>query len=127
MDEVNLSGPMFDGRAEAAVEAATRDISKTAAQEGKNLVDARLGEVLQHPTGRYEAHIRTNTISPYINKVDDGGRIVYGPWLEGVGSRNAPKTRFRGYATFRIIGSVLGKVSGEIGNRVMEKYIGRMN
>jgi len=32
-------------------------------------------------------------------KISDNG-VIYGPWLEGVGSRNAT-TRFKGYANYR--------------------------
>jgi hypothetical protein len=35
---------------------------------------------------------------------------VYGPWLEGVGSRNFPVTRFRGYHAFRVAAQELKHV-----------------
>jgi hypothetical protein len=62
------------------------------------MVRSRLGEVLQNPTGYYESRI-TSEVSALGARVTDGG-VIYGPWLEGVGSRNQT-TRFKGYATFR--------------------------
>lgn len=124
---VNLSGPFFDGRADAAVEAAVVDIAQSGAQRGKELVDARLPQVLKYPTGRYQAHIQTERRASAEVAVNDGGRIVYGPWLEGVGSRNFPETRFKGYFTFRLMGQVLEGLADSIGNSVLRKYLGRMN
>jgi hypothetical protein len=57
--------------------------------------------------------------------VNDRG-IVYGPWLEGVGSRNFPKTRFKGYASFR---RAVHRVRGEvprISQAVLRRHIGKM-
>lgn len=65
-------------------------------------VQSRLDNVLVHPTGYYRSQI-----DYLINQgngaviVHDRG-VVYGPWLEGTGSRNAT-TRFKGYRTFRTV------------------------
>ena len=52
-------------------------------------------------------------------EVWDGGHggAVYGPWLEGVGSRNAT-TRFKGYWAFRKATSALDHAIEEIGDRL---------
>jgi len=63
-------------------------------------VRSTLGRVLQHPTGYYESRV----VADYRSRppsVHDS-RVVYGPWLEGIGSRNAT-TRFKGYHTFRLV------------------------
>lgn len=50
-------------------------------------------------TGYYERHIVNRDLgSRHIITDSD---VVYGPWLEGIGSRNYPVTRFKGYAIFR--------------------------
>jgi len=56
------------------------------------------------PTGNWSRSIKTRVVAAIGDlkaaEVHDSG-IVYGPWLEGVGSRNYPVTRFKGYSTFR--------------------------
>jgi hypothetical protein len=124
---VNFSGPIFDGRAEAAAAAACADIAREVGGEAKSQVDKMLPQVLQYPTGNYQAHIQTEQRGPSTVAVNDGGRIVYGPWLEGVGSRNFPKTRFKGYGTFRWVGQFVERFASEWAEDVLQKYIRRMN
>lgn len=52
------------------------------------------------PTGRWARSIQITAAVGGLAQVSDSG-LVYGPWLEGVGSRNYPVTRFKGYSTFR--------------------------
>lgn len=51
------------------------------------------------PTGYAARHIVNRDLGS-MHVITDSG-IVYGAWLEGVGSRNFPTTRFKGYAIFR--------------------------
>lgn len=112
---IESSGPLFDGRAVGIVERYTVAARDRLAQEGENRVHARLHEVLRHPTGYYESHIHTDR---QINDlVITDTPVVYGPWLEGVGSRNSPATRFPGYFTFRLVSQVLNAEAGEIAQR----------
>jgi hypothetical protein len=46
--------------------------------------------------------------------------VVYGPWLEGVGSRNAPTTRFPGYHTFQLVSQ---KIDGEAGSLAEDELV----
>lgn len=57
--------------------------------------EARQG---QSSTGHYRRNVH-GKVSGLSGVITDGG-VIYGPWLEGVGSRNQ-STRFKGYATFR--------------------------
>lgn len=123
--EVNVSGPFFDGRADLAVRDAVKAIQRAVGDEGKALVDQELPRVLRHPTGRYQSHIQVRHGGRSV--VSDGGRIVYGPWLEGVGSRNSPVTRFPGYFTFRRMTVVLEGRAKAIGDRVIRPFMNRMN
>lgn len=117
------AGPMFDGRAGAAVTAFISEAEKVVAEQGVNQVRNELGIVLRHPTGRYEAGIQTTTMHGDA-VVWDGG-IVYGPWLEGTGSRNRT-TRFKGYATFRRVTQRLQRQAAPIAAGVLRRYLGRM-
>jgi hypothetical protein len=116
---VNVRGPLFDGRAAKAVEAFSRDAEREVAREGAGLVRARLRGVLRHPTGYYESRVTSTD-----NRVHDS-RVVYGPWLEGVGERNKT-TRFKGYATFRRTTSELRAKAPAIARAILPKYLGRM-
>lgn len=120
MTSVNYSGPMFDGRAQAVFHRAVEDIKDEVAQEGENLVHARLGSVIRHPTGRYEGSIVTERQAD--DRVIVGDRVIYGAWLEGIGSRNSPVTRFKGYSTFRLVAQDLNDhVALEIAQRVIDR------
>jgi hypothetical protein len=58
--------------------------------------------------------------------VQDGG-VIYGPWLEGVGSRNRT-TRFKGYFTFRRTTAQLNVRATPIAEELLHgKYLREMN
>lgn len=95
---VNVSGPLFDGRAQRAAHAAVEDAAEAVAQEAYDTVTRGLHASLRHPTGYYESRVHINRVSTTRVVTDSG--VVYGPWLEGTGSRNRT-TRFKGYFTFR--------------------------
>ena len=96
-----ITGPLFSGAMEVAVDRKVREIEDVVGKRAVNMVHAELSNVLQHPTGYYESKIRTDRVTDGVSVNDD--MVVYGPWLEGVGSRNKT-TRFKGYATFRLVG-----------------------
>lgn len=122
--EVKYSGPLFDGTIEDVLddfrEAAERDVALV----GKQLVKKQLHSVLKHPTGHYESQIEVERVQDDFMITD--GNVIYGAWLEGVGSRNKA-TRFKGYATFRKVKQVLEGNAGEIAEETLQKYIGRMS
>lgn len=97
--EVSASGPLFDGTASPMVGRWTRDAGEEVAQWAEREVHRLLQQVLRHPTGYYESRVRVDRVTPDRFVITDQG-VVYGPWLEGVSSRNQ-ETRFKGYATFR--------------------------
>ena len=99
---VKLTGPVLEGRAPEIVETMLVSAISEVADYAKFEVLMQLNEVLQHPTGHYESQITDQTIQPTLHRIHDNG-VIYGPWLEGVGSRNYPATRFKGYHTFRIV------------------------
>lgn len=123
---VETRGPLFDGRAIKALhdyeEAAVEEVARVAKTE----VLSRLDAVLQHQTPHYATRIRRERVGAFTQRVDDD-RVIYGNWLEGTGSRNFPRTRFRGYATFRRVGQQVDREAGRIAERVLDRYIERMN
>lgn len=118
---VTVSGPLFDGGADGIIDRMCRDIEQAVADEGEQMVRAELPRVLQNPTGRYQSGITTEPAGAGID-VTDGG-IIYGPWLEGVGSRNAPTTRFAGYSTFRRTAQALDARAERIAEPIVARTV----
>lgn len=73
----------------------------------------------QNPTGYYQSlvYIRNDAGHPLVS---DDGRVAYGPWLEGVGSRNNT-TRFKGYHAFRNAAIALDRRLHSIGERLLDR------
>jgi len=117
-------GPLFDGRAAAAVQAFTDASEREIGQYGVNVIRNELGRVLKHPTGYYQSQVQTDRAEG-DNVIHDGG-VVYGPWLEGTGSRNRT-TRFKGYATFRRMTRMIQIEASGIAERILPKYLRRMS
>lgn len=123
---VHATGPLFDGRAQVALRDYLNEIEEEVAEEGERLVHKYLHQFLQQPTGRYESKVKARPRGSYY-EVTDGGKIVYGPWLAGTGSRNYPKTRFRGYRHWRLAYQDLEQSAGRIAQRIIPRYLRRMN
>lgn len=125
MTEISIheSGPLFDGRAEVAMREFVRDSEQTIANDAMDMVTQRLHEVIRHPTGYYESHI--NVAARYDGYAVNDTGIIYGPWLEGTGSRNRT-TRFKGYATFRMIAQKIDREAKVKAEEILRKYIRRM-
>ncbi|MFF3511534.1 hypothetical protein [Streptomyces sp. NPDC002573] len=113
-------GPLFDGRTAKAMHAYRDEISLRIAEEGEKLIRQRLSVVLQHPTGYYESRISVDRAGDGY-RVSDGG-VIYGPWLEGTGSRNSPVTRFPGYATFRRTKPLVDQRARQIAVQLLARY-----
>ena len=124
MSDVRATGPLFDGRAKQAIRDFCREAEQEIADQGVEDVQHQLDRVLKHPTGWYRSHIQTDSASVGVEINDDG--IIYGPWLEGVGSRNKT-TRFKGYFTFRKVNQTLQRKAKGIAETVLPKYLRRMN
>lgn len=95
---VKKTGPLFDGRADAAVDRFVRDSTKVLTLAGTQMVKLRFKSRIQVNTGRFLGRI-TGEVSGAIGKIYTKF-ILYGYWLEGVGSQNAT-TRFKGYWGYR--------------------------
>lgn len=125
MGDVSTSGPFFDGRRDQVVQRLQENLKKSVAQKGENLVRQRLQESIRVNRGVYESHIQTEHQQNDL-MVTDGG-MVYGPWLEGVGSRNFPKTRFKGYASFRLATQELERQVPSIADKELQIAVAELN
>lgn len=121
---VSRHGPVFDGRADKAVDDAARDIESRTAYFGAALIRSRMDRTFRHQTPYYRLQNQARREGAHW-KISDNG-VIYGPWLEGVGSRNRT-TRFKGYSNYRrslqeiqrhmdeIAGGIVGQHLHEVG------------
>lgn len=121
---IHMRHPILDGRAQRAAAEYCDDVQREIAAHAKREVDRRLVQVLRHPTGYYQSHITLERGAGDAWVVHDNG-VIYGPWLEGVGSRNSPVTRFPGYATFRRTKALIIRQAPQLAQQVMRRYRGR--
>ena len=114
-------GPIFDGRAQRVANQFVDRYERNLAEEGRTILLGELDRVLKTQTPYYTTQI----------KVENGrhitdSRVVYGPWLAGVGSRNYPVTRFKGYDHWITTRHQLNERKQGIGERLLRRYTGRM-
>lgn len=128
--EIIESGPLFDGRADGMV---TRMLTEVTTQVGDVALfrwQSNLDGSLKHSSGRYQSQLHM-VRRDWEAVVNDGwgetNDLPYGPWLEGVGSRNFPTTRFRGY---RALGRAFTWTRGQVdryAQPIVDKWIARLN
>lgn len=97
-DSVTAHGPLFDGRAERALHFFLDEAARVVGNQALSEVQRNLDQSIKHPTPYYETQITIERLNDDVVVHDRG--IIYGPWLEGVSSRNQT-TRFKGYSSFR--------------------------
>ncbi len=95
---VEARGPLFDGRAEHEVKQFLDRAVYDVGSQGLANWQLNLDRSIKHPTPYYETQVTVQRAATDVVVHDRG--IVYGPWLEGVGSRNRT-TRFKGYFSLR--------------------------
>lgn len=122
-----MSDIKFEGPALQNPEAVTSDIKEAVelelVLEAEKRVKARLSSVLKHPTGYYRSRIVATRLQGNRGVSDSG--VIYGPWLEGTGSRNKT-TRFKGYSTFRMVRQQLDADSVKISEQIIASRIGAL-
>lgn len=118
--DVDTHGPIFiPGYPELVMDRATHEVEEKIAERGAEMIRNALDGVLRHQTGYYRSHVRAHG-----DEINDGG-VVYGPWLEGVGSRNRT-TRFKGYWTFRRTTGRIESETEHIAQNVVDRHTRRL-
>lgn len=126
MTDVNVTfeGPLFDGRAQDAMPGIVDAVSGALGTEGERRVLAGLDATLRRPTGAYRSRITLYGPRAGQSRVHDRMGI-YGPWLEGTGSRNRT-TRFKGYRNFRTATQVLRRAAKPLAANVIDRHIHKL-
>lgn len=123
--DIRVEGPLFDGRAARAMQAASDDAREDIAEFAETHVLTLMGMAFRHPTGYYESRVTTTRVSGDTSLVHDQG-VVYGPWLEGIGSRNAPVTVFPGYWHWKRTKALVAARGKQIAERAVERRMPEM-
>jgi hypothetical protein len=121
---VDVRGPLFNGRVGAIAAEYVDQANYAVATRAEDMVRRRLAQMIRHRTPYYETRIQVVRAGRGY-EVNDGG-VIYGPWLEGVGSRNYPVTRFRGYSAFRRAKALIQTEARTIVQNQKSRYTGRM-
>jgi hypothetical protein len=145
VDDVTLSGPLFDGRAAKAAKDGTDAIRRALADEARKLALAAFTASIRENHGHFLATLtETGESRAYSSRsggktytmpvvVDDPATDIvvttdlatYGPWLEGTGSRNLT-TRFHGYHGFRLAGQELDRAAQDIADGAFAPFVEAM-
>lgn len=121
-----VQGGLFDGGWEAGLDGLVVDLVGAVSDTALEQWRANLDRSIKVNRQRYVGETR-------VTRVDDGhatvndGTSVYGPWLEGQGSRNSPVTRFEGYDSAREAAEKVSATVDEVGAPVVVKFVEAMN
>jgi hypothetical protein len=122
--DLHTEGPLFDGRWRGIVDDFVAEMAWVVGTKALSEVQDLLHASIRNPTPYYETQI---TIDRRVDdvRVHDRG-IIYGPWLEGTGSRNRT-TRFKGYASFRRAAQEIEQRVPEIVEPIARRFIAELN
>lgn len=124
---LEFAGGLFSIRGRRIFRQFSEEMEEEGAEWALGHVQSTFHRSFRQPTGYYESQVRTHNVATGW-EVWDGGEHgpVYGPWLEGVGSRNAT-TRFKGYHAFRLAAQALETRIEGMGERIFRlRYQNRL-
>lgn len=132
--KVEARGPLADGTAPQII----RQALQNSVQALIELGDERLAMMARpRPAGVYLSYAEGGTstgnyrrnmfseVRDLYGLITDSG-VVYGPWLEGIGSRNAT-TRFKGYAMFRRTSEWLNEQAPRVAQQQITRAVAVLN
>ncbi|MGW3135897.1 hypothetical protein [Streptomyces sp. NPDC001139] len=123
--KVTLKGPTVEGRAPEIVHLMAEEALKEIADYTKFEVLMQLDRVLVNPTGYYESQVRAERVAVDMYSVNDSN-VIYGPWLEGVGSRNRARPGFPGYHTFRTVRRSVERKADAVAEAAVQRMVGEL-
>lgn len=123
---VNFKGPFFETATRNKLLAdMQRDIQDDTDKMSVDLIVSLFDAVLKHQTPYYTTRIKAHRHSTH--SIIDDQRVVYGPWLEGTGSRNYPVTRFKGYHVWRRASQIIDEKAHAVARRHVSTMVRKMN
>lgn len=124
----DTSGPLFNGQAERILDDFTDEAVWAITKVGRGDLGIHFITHFKHPTGYYESRVEAvkGAVHTFMSHIHDNG-VVYGPWLNGTGSRNFPVTRFKGYRSWPIVAAALQQKAVPIAESVLPPFLARLN
>lgn len=126
--KVILSGPLFDGGANAAARDFTRELAREVALIGQAWIKLDTDRMTKSGKSTGAAAEGVKILEQGSNYVIRGGirqgRYAW-PWLEGTSKRNQ-STGFKGYGSFRRTRLRMRKQVTPYAQELLDRYIGRM-
>ena len=104
---VQLTGPLFKTTApQELIEATNTGLLDLALLEGAKTVRDDLEPDHGRVSGTLERAVGASMVADLVAQFDAGKsqrgkNIVYASWVEGISTRNYPKTSFKGYGMFK--------------------------
>lgn len=120
--EVHESGALMEGHGPEAVRDFTEQVQRDVGQQAYSELARIMDVSFRNPTPYYETQTTVQQQGPDVVVHDRG--VIYGPWLEGVSSRNQT-TRFKGYHMFRRAGQRVEAMIGTIAAQAFARMRGR--
>jgi len=122
--DVTVYGPIFDGRADLALTQACQESERSIAILGASMLRQFAARMFRRESNPpyYRFKVEAKATAPGWKIWDQD--VIYGPWLEGTGSRNRT-TRFKGYRLFRITSARLQMMARGIVEGVISRYSNR--
>jgi len=125
---VATKGPLFDGVAKRELGLAVAAVQREVASYAEFQWQMNMTDSFQNATGHYQSkvNIARRGLDLVVSDGYPGSGVLYGPWLEGVGTRNET-TRFKGYFALRRAAQSVALKAAAIAEPVIRAFIARAN
>lgn len=119
---VETSGPLLTPSVVGkAITAMLSEVVDKVAQTGRDMVEQACMDHFRDPTPYYWTRLDVTELSADTRVVHDND-VVYGPWLEGISSRNA-STSFKGYHMWRTTRAALADAVPTIVEPIVTQHL----
>lgn len=122
---VRYTGSAFAPGAAIAISAAMHKGQDKLARNAEAMIHTLQRHYFRQYTG-YEAR-HTQVLDRGSHHLLFSSNVTYGPWLEGVGSRNYPVTRFPGYHIYRKVAQQIDRTAVAVMNPPIHQACERLN
>ncbi len=127
---VATKGPLFTGVAGADLEATIASVKQAVAEEADRKWQDNMTASFKNPSSppHYQSkiNIAKRDADLVVSDGYPGSGVMYGPWLEGVGSRNA-STRFKGYFAMRRAANSIAQKASALAKPIIDAFVNKTN
>ena len=119
----SFSGPLFDGRAKAALKAGVDAAEQRVAVEVRDAVRGEVRRRARNRTGYYESRVRVENAGG--DRVVTASGVIYDDWLQGTAPRNA-RSSFKGYQQWDRARAAVDARAAALVEQALKPYIDKM-